>query len=111
MSDQNVVNVLLRKRAEMSAQIQGVQSAIFQIDQTLALIGYTDGRLRADRRFANGELIALIGEGDRPGHTSTGALVQYVMPAKGLDAADARLKAKIVHLVKECRNRMNARGT
>jgi hypothetical protein len=40
------------------------QSAISHIDETLALIGYVDGTpvFGRTRRFANGELIALIGE-------------------------------------------------
>ena len=59
MSDDNVIQVLLRKRGELLAQVQGVQSAIYHIDQTLALIGYVNGkRVQAGRRFANGELIA-----------------------------------------------------
>jgi hypothetical protein len=46
------IGTLLRKREELLAQVQGLQSAIFHIDQALALIGY--GKARVARRFAKG---------------------------------------------------------
>jgi hypothetical protein len=88
------------------------QSAISHIDQTLALIGYVDGTpvFGRTRRFANGELIALIGEAERSGHKTVNAIVQYVMGAKSLDPTDEKLRRKIVFSVKDCRKRMAARG-
>jgi hypothetical protein len=101
----------LRKRGELLAQVQGVQSAIYHIDQTLALTGYIDGmRVQSGRRFANGELIALIGKGERAGNKSLPALTQYDFSAKGLAPSDDKLKAKVAWSVEECRKRLNARG-
>ena len=57
------IDALLRKREELLAQIQGMQSAIFHIDQALSLIGYS--KTTVARRFANGELMRLIGEAER----------------------------------------------
>lgn len=112
MSDENVVSVLLRKRGELLAQVQGIQSAIYHVDQTLALIGYHgEGQIMGrERRFANGELIALVGEAERAGHRSPPAIAQYVMGAKGMDLTDKKLAARILWSVKDCRKRLAARG-
>ncbi len=105
------IELLLRKRGELLASAQGIQSAIYHLDQTLALIGYTDENVVArGRRFANGELIALIGEAERSGHKTVTPIVQYVMSAKGMDLTDERLRRKIIYSVKECRKRTSPRG-
>ena len=59
------IDALLRKREELLAQVQGIQSAIFHMDQALNLIGYS--KTVKARCFANGELMALIGEAERAG--------------------------------------------
>jgi len=89
-----------------------LQSAIHHIDQTLALIGYVDGTPVSGRtrRFASGELIALIGEAERAEHTTPIPILAYLMKVKGLDATDKRLKQKLLYRVKDCRRRLNARG-
>jgi hypothetical protein len=46
------IDALLRKREELLAQVQSIQSAIFHTDQALNLIGYSS-TVKA-RRFANG---------------------------------------------------------
>jgi hypothetical protein len=102
------IDALLRKREELLAQVQGLQSAIFHIDQALALIGYGKGRVA--RRFANGELIKLIGEAERAGNQTPTRIAQYIMAAKGMDQDDKKLVARIIFSVKDCRKRMNARG-
>ena len=102
------IDALLRKREELLAQVQGLQSAIFHIDQALALIGHGKGRL--SRRFANGELIKLIGEAERAGNQTPKPIAQFVMAAKDMDQADKKLVARIIFSVKDCRKRMNARG-
>lgn len=102
------IDALLRKREKPLAQIQGMQSAIFHIDQTLALIGYSK-RLKA-RRFANGELMAMIGEAERAGNQTPTRIVQYIMPVKGMDQTDKKLFARLTFSVKDCRKRMNVRG-
>jgi len=102
------IDALLRKREELLAQVQGIQSAIFHIDQALNLIGYSTKVVA--RRFANGELMRLIGEAERAGNQTPTRIMQYVMAAKGMDASDKKLCAKILFSVKDCRKRMNARG-
>ena len=102
------IDALLRKREELLAQVQGIQSAIFHIDQALNLIGYS--KTVKARRFANGELMALIGEAERAGNQTHTRIMQYVMAAKGMDASDKKLTARILFSVKDCRKRMNARG-
>ena len=102
------IDALLRKREELLAQIQGMQSAIFHIDQALNLIGYST-RVVA-RRFANGELMRLIGEAERAGNQTPTRIMQYVMASKGMDATDKKLAARVLFSVKDCRKRMNARG-
>jgi len=102
------IDALLRKREELLAQVQGLQSAIFHIDQALSLIGYGKGTVA--RRFANGELIQLIGEAERAGNQTPTRIVQYIMAAKGMDQDDKKLFARVLFSVKDCRKRMNARG-
>jgi hypothetical protein len=60
------IDALLRKREELLAQIQGLQSAVCHIDQALNLIGYSTKVVA--RHFANGELMRLIGEAERAGN-------------------------------------------
>jgi len=103
------IDALLRKREELMAQIQGLQSAVFHIDQALALIGY--GKGAKARRFANGELMALVCEAERAGHQTATRIAQYIMAAKGMDASDKALSRRMVFAVKDCRKRMAARGT
>lgn len=102
------IDALLRKREELLAQVQGLQSAIFHIDQALALIGY--GTKIVARRFANGELMRLIGEAERAGNQTPVRIAQYIMASKGMDAEDLKLRARIIYGVKECRKLMNSRG-
>jgi hypothetical protein len=85
-----------------------MQSAIFHIDQALSLIGYSNARVA--RRFANGELMALIGEAERAGHQTPTRIAQFIMAAKGMDQSDKKLVARILFSVKDCRKRMNAKG-
>jgi hypothetical protein len=102
------IDALLRKREELLAKIQGLQSAVFHIDQALNLIGYSTKVVA--RRFANGELMRLIGEAERAGNQTPTRIMQYVMATKGMDATDKKLCARILFSVKDCRKRMNARG-
>lgn len=90
------------------AQIQGLQSAVFHIDQALELIGH--GQRKIHRRFANGELMKLIGEAERAGHQTPTRIAQFVMAAKGMDETNRKLVAKIRFSVKDCRKRMTAKG-
>ena len=82
------------------------------VEQTLALIGYVEGEQsrRTGRRFANGELMALIGEAERAGAKTVAAILQHIVSAKGWDPTDAKLAARLTWSVKDCRKRMNARG-
>lgn len=102
------IDALLRKREELLAQVQGLQSAIFHIDQALALIGY--GKARVARRFANGELIALVGEAERAGNQTPTRVAQFIMAAKGMDQSDEKLRKRIIFSVKDVRKRLAARG-
>jgi|JI10StandDraft_1071094.scaffolds.fasta_scaffold20588_9 hypothetical protein len=96
-----------RKREELLAQVQGMP-AIFHIDHALNLIAYSD-TVKA-QRFADAELLALIGEAERAGNQTPTRIMQYVMAAKGMDASDKKLCARILFRVKDCRNRMIAKG-
>ena len=102
------IDALLRKREELLAQVQGLQSAIFHIDQALALIGYSTKVVA--RRFANGELIRLNGEAERAGNQAPTRIIQYILAAKGMNQSDKNLCARILFGAKDCRKRMNARG-
>jgi hypothetical protein len=102
------IDALLRKREELLTQIQGMQSAIFHIDQALSLIGYS--KTTVARRFAKGELIRLIGEAERSGNQTPIRIAQFVMAARGMDQDDKKLVARIIFSLKDCRKRMNARG-
>jgi hypothetical protein len=105
------IAALLVKRAALAIQIQEAQSAIFHLDATLRLLGHDPHARKAyGRLFANGELIALIGEAERAGHKTPVPILDYLMKAKGLDATDKRLRHKLLYRVKDCRRRMNARG-
>ena len=46
------IDARLRKREELQAPVQGIQYAIFHIDQPLNLVGYSKSVMA--RRFANG---------------------------------------------------------
>jgi len=98
---------LLDKRAELTAELQGLQSAIFHIDATLALLGFP-GVAKRNRRFGNGELVKLIGEAERAGHTTAQQTTLYVMRAKGMDPNDESLRKRIWGSVKDCRKRTSA---
>jgi len=101
---------LLAKRDEMAAQIQALQSGIFHIDATLKLLGHDGGPGgKRERLFANGELIALIGEAERTGLETPVPIALHIMKSKGMDPADAALKKRMVWKVKECRKRLNRR--
>lgn len=105
MENASAVEALLRKREELLISARGIQSAIYHIEQSLALIGYANGEmLPRRRRFANGELIALIGEAERGGHTTVSAVARYIVSAKGWDPTDDDLTRKIRYSVKECRS-------
>lgn len=84
-----------------------MESAIFHIDQA-SLIG--SSKTTVARRFANGELNRLIGEGERAGNQTPTRIMQYVMAAKGMDQSNAKLCARIPFSVKDCRKRMYALG-
>ena len=110
-SEDPTIAALLVKRAALAIQIQEAQSALFHLDATLRLLGHDPhARKTYGRLFASGELIALIGEAERAGHTTPVPILAYLMKAKGLDATDKRLKQKLLYRVKDCRRRMSARG-
>lgn len=97
-----------RKREELLAQVQGIQAAIVHIDHALNLIAYSI-TVKA-QRFADAELLALIGEAERAGNQTPTRIMQYVMAAKGMDAEEKKLTARILFNMKDCRNRMIAKG-
>jgi len=53
--------------------------------------------------------MALIGEAERAGSQTPTRIMQYVLAAKGMDASDKKLCARMLFSVKDCRMRMNAR--
>lgn len=107
--NEDVFESLLRKRSELEAQVQGLQSAIYHIEQTLELLGYDPVKPRVSgRRFANGELVALIGEAERAGHSIPTTITAYVMAAKGMNPNDEALHKRVMWSVKDCRKRTSA---
>ena len=100
---------LLAKRDEMAAQIKTLQSGIFHIEATLKLRGHDNGQIKRERLFANGELIALVGEAERAGLETPVPIALHIMKSKGMDPADMALKKRMVWKVKECRKRLNRR--
>lgn len=110
MSDQSVVSALLAKRTELAEQVQQIQATIFHIDATLAEFGHRPGGSKPKRRFANGELIRLIGEAERSGVTSVNGIARWIIQSKGWNEGDQTLYKRVLWSVKECRKRMNARG-
>ena len=109
MSDETV-SILLAKRTELLEQVQKVQATIFHIDMTLEAFGYKPGGSKPKRRFANGELIRLIGEAERAGVTSANGIARWIAQTKGWPVNDQTLAKRTLWSVKECRKRMNARG-
>lgn len=109
---EDLITGLLAKRAELASRVQALQSSIFHLDETLALMGHL--RLQAprvvQRRFANGELIACVGEAERAGHKTAMAIAIHIMQAKGWDVNDATLRTRLLYSVKECRKRTSPRG-
>ena len=103
------ISALLAKRTELAEQVQHIQATIFHIDATLEAFGYKPGP-KPKRRFANGELIRLVGEAERAGSTSHNAIAHWLVRAKGWNAADQILYKRTLWSVKECRKRLNARG-
>lgn len=108
MSDE-AITALLAKRTELAEQVQKLQATIFHIDATLEAFGHRPGT-KAKRRFANGELIRLIGEAERAGVTTPNGIARWVMQAKGWGEGDQTLYKRTLWSVKECRKRMAARG-
>jgi hypothetical protein len=103
------IEAILKKRRELEVRLHGLQSAIYHLDQTLELLGYNpDQPVKTGRRFANGELVAMVGEAERLGHTSQSQIVTYVMTAKGWDVEDETLRKRIAYSVKDCRKRTSA---
>jgi hypothetical protein len=102
----STIDDLLAKRAELASQVQGLQSAIFHIDATLSLLGHT-ARPKVSRRFAPGELLALVGEAERAGCDTPTKITTYILAAKGFGS---ELRGKVMFSVKDARKRLNARG-
>jgi|JI9StandDraft_2_1071091.scaffolds.fasta_scaffold10921_8 hypothetical protein len=109
MSDETI-SALLAKRTELAEQVQHIQATIFHLDAALEAFGYRPGGSKPKRRFANGELIRLIGEAERAGVTTLNGIARWVVQAKGWNAADQTLYKRTLWSVKECRKRMNAKG-
>jgi hypothetical protein len=87
------------------------QAALYHLDATLKLLGHNPDKPRTFKRlFAAGELMALIGEAERAGHTTPTPMLNYILKAKGLDATDKKVRQKLLYRVKDCRKRMNAKG-
>jgi len=106
---EEAIQALTEKRAALMTQIRELQSAVFHIDGAIiALGGRMPNRLR--RIFGQGELMRLIGEAERAGHSTIRAIAHHIMTAKKMDVEDAELVNRIRQSVKECRKRMNARG-
>ena len=49
-------------------------------------------------------------EAERAGNTTPVRIAQYIMAAKGMDAADEKLRKRIIFSVKDVRKRLAARG-
>ena len=113
MSDEQdqTIAALLVKRTALPTQIQEAQAALYHLDATLKLLGHNPDKPRTFKRlFASGELIALIGEAERAGHTTPVPMLNYIMKAKALDATDKKVRQKLLYRVKDCRRRLAARG-
>lgn len=107
-----ITMALAAKRAALAIEVQALQSAIYHLDAALALMGHTGKPLatkpRAANRFANGELMALVGDAQRAGCVTSREIRDHVMKAKGFDMTDRVLAAKIMMSVKDCRKRLKA---
>ncbi len=108
MSDEPI-SALLVKRTELAEQVQKIPATIFHIDATLEAFGHRPGKV-AKRRFANGELIRLIGEAGRAGVTTVNGIARWVIPSKGWSAGDQTLAKRVLWSVKDCRKRLNRQG-
>ena len=108
MSD-DLISGLLAKRTELTEEVQKLQTAIYHLDATLVAFGYKPGKTPT-RRFANGELIKLIGEAERAGVSTVASIARWVVKSKDWNVEDRILHKRVLHSVKECRKRMNARG-
>ena len=80
MSD-DLISGLLAKRTELTEEVQKLQTTIYHLDATLVAFGYKPGKTPT-RRFANGELIRLIGEAERAGVATVASIARWVVKAK-----------------------------
>src|SRR5689334_5495586 len=103
------VTALIEKRTQLAEEVQRLQATIYHIDATLAAFGHGNPRT-FHRRFANGELIRLVGEAERANVTGHYAMARWVIDKKGWDRSDKVLARRVLASVKECRKRLNARG-
>ena len=78
MSDETI-SALLAKRTELAEQVQRIQVTIFHLDAALEAFGYKPVGSKPKRRFANGELIRLIGEAEPAGVSTPNGIARWVM--------------------------------
>jgi hypothetical protein len=76
------------------AQIKELQPQVFHIDGAIHALSGKPPK-RQNRFFGPGELIRLIGEGERSGLQTPRDLARYIMKAKQLDETDKALVRRI----------------
>jgi hypothetical protein len=79
MSDELIAE-LLAKRRDLLEQVQGLHSNIYRLNEAMRLHGHNPGQALAARmRFRNGELIALLGQAERGGLTTSGDIITHII--------------------------------
>ena len=89
------------KRTELAEQVQKLQATIFHLDAAMKAFGYAPDRPKPMRRFANGELIRLIGEAERADITSMTGIACWVIQTKGWPDADPALTRRVMWSVRD----------
>ena len=115
MSD-HVISGLVRKRAEIAGRIVQLQKDLRHIDGALVVLGYDNPKeieainpARREPLFRAGELMRLVGDAMREGHTQPHQVALYVMARRGMDTADKPTLIRVRSSVKDCMRRVRIR--
>jgi hypothetical protein len=110
-----VISGLVRKRADIAAEIERLRAQMLHIDATLRVFGIEDPYAilpHAERKgakfFKSGALIAFVGEAERAGLTDNVSITNWIIQN---GHADPNRFQQLRDAVKSCRRRLNKRAT
>lgn len=117
MGEPHVISALVAKRAELAGQALALdrqkatlRAQINHIDHSLAIFGYKDAprdikpKDRHVYRFKRRELPRFIRQIESGGKLPNREIAMRIIAAKGWDAADRELTAKVADSIKSAKN-------